>query len=150
MKRALAAIAGLILAAVATLVVATPASAAPWWGCPSGTGCVYTGYNGTGSAVVLSVGQYGVGVCHSFDAPFLNSVSSVTETYGSDLDILIDTASTTCQGTIGNTFFSGECAGTGGSGACNGNDDGAWNFNTISTLKWDNKAKSFIIMNWRN
>lgn len=141
---------GLVVALGMIFGLAAPAQAAPWWGCPAGVGCVYTGYNGNSSMVVLSVGQYGVNICHRFDSPFVNSVSSVTETYGSDLDILIDTTSTTCGGAIRDTFFSGECAGTGGAGDCNGNDDGAWNFNAISTLRFDNRSKSFIIRDWRN
>jgi hypothetical protein len=141
-KRILAIFAGLLMAAGLTLVTAAPAQAYTW-NCPDGTGCVYTGYSGNGSGVVLSVGQYGHGICHNFDPPFVNSISSVVESYGSDFDILLY-PDPNCHSSSGVTgiFVSGECAAT---PQCTGNDDGAWNFNTISGLKFDNRMDSFLI-----
>ncbi len=143
MKRLLAILAGLLVAAGITLVAAAPAQAYTW-NCPDGTACVYTGYSGTSSAVTLAVGQYGTNICHNFNSPFVNSISSVVDSYGSDLDLVLY-PDPNCHSSSGVTgiFFSGECATT--FPQCTGNDDGAWNFNTISGLKFDNRMDSFTI-----
>jgi len=144
-RRILAIFAGLLLAGVVTVVSATPAQATVRWGCPSGVGCVFTGFSGNGSKMVISVGQYGVGVCHNLPAPFDNAVSSLTDDYGSDLDILLYINSN-CDSGFDDTLFSGECEPDGIH--CGGTDSGQWNFNTFSTLRFDNTTSSFKIRLW--
>lgn len=146
-RKILAVLAALGLAAVITVAIQTPASATVRWGCASGVGCVFTGYSGNASKMTISVGQYGVNVCHNFDSVFNNAVSSVTDDYGSDLDLILF-PDANCGGTVGGTFFSGECALTGGTGSCDGPDSGQWNFNTITLLKFDNNRSSFKIDSW--
>lgn len=90
MKKRLSA---LVLALVAGVIfgIQSPAQAATW-GCPPGTGCVYTAYFGTGSKLVLSVGGQGQGVCHnfsSFGSGWDNTISSATAWYGSGLGLLL-------------------------------------------------------------
>ena len=145
MKRVLQVLLALVVAAVFSAVVATPAQATVRWGCPSGVGCVFTGYSGNGSKMVISVGQYGVGVCHNLPAPFNNAVSSLTDDYGSDLDILLY-INPNCDSGFDDTLFSGECEPDGIH--CGGTDSGQWNLNTISTVRFDNQLSSFKIRLW--
>jgi peptidase inhibitor family I36 len=144
-RRIIAFASALVVALGLGLLAATPAQAFTW-GCPDGTACVYTGFNGTGSSLTISVGQYGVDVCHNFSVQMNNDDSSVAESFGSDLDMLIY-ANANCDSDWNDIVFTGECINTHGIN-CTGTDSGAWNFNTISLTRYNNIGSSFKIRSW--
>lgn len=75
-----------ITAITASVVLsATPAQASTeiFTQCPSGTGCVWTDPDGTGTRYTISVGNSGVNICHNLPGALDNKVTSILDSYGS-------------------------------------------------------------------
>jgi hypothetical protein len=83
MRKSLVALAGLVLGVGAGVtVVQSPALADFPNNCPYGTGCIWTGPNGTGQEKTYAFSVYGT-TCHALPAPFADNVHSGVATYGS-------------------------------------------------------------------
>lgn len=90
MKRKISAIlAALGLAAALVVVAAAPAQATVYWNCASGVACVWSGANGTGTKVTISVGTYGTNTCWTFTSAFNDVLSSASADFGSGYDLVL-------------------------------------------------------------
>lgn len=132
---ALAVLAGLLVA----IALVTPAQATVRWGCPSGVGCIWSGYNGGGDRLTASVSSSGINVCHNLPGFILdNRVSSVSDDYGNSLDLVLFAGSNCSTGGHAElTFYSGE--------RCCGTDQGMWSFGSFAFAKYDNVESSYLI-----
>ena len=112
------------------MVDEAPAQATSYWGCASGVACVHTGFSGAGLDMTISVGQYGVGICHTFNSDFTNTISSMSNDFGTGYHLYLFDSSN-CN--INGLYYVPPSS------------HWAQNFNTISTLIDDNMANSFYI-----
>lgn len=140
-RRFLAVVAALAMALAMTIGAGAPAQAAVpapvavqhvqaipgtgflatvYWGCPSGVACVWINDNGGGSRLTISVGQFGTNHCISFAGSFNNSISSMSNDYGSGLRLhLYDT---------NNCTFATGCMLTGHCEFYGDSSHGSWSF----------------------
>lgn len=81
-RKMLAAFAVLLGITIGAVAIPATANAAPG-GCPTGTACVFTGGNYTGSIKVLPWSTYQGGGCYNLSAPFNTDTSSAYNDYGS-------------------------------------------------------------------
>lgn len=123
----------LFAAFFAILAVEAPASATVFWGCPAGTGCIFKGGNGTGDKLVVSVGSFGVGICHDGGpVGWSNNVSSGTADYGNGLQLMLFD-NNNCTSVHPNTF--------------NLIPSHSYNFSSGVNLYWNDRTSSFKIVN---
>lgn len=96
---------GLVLSMAILLGLATPANATVYFGCPSGTGCVWIDKDGGSSMYIIRTSDWSLSNCHLLPPGFQHEVSSASADYTGGWNLMLYQFSDCTAGSGLNHFF---------------------------------------------